>query len=91
MKLQEETIGSETLYEGVVVTVKKDKVLLENGRQSIREVVMHNGGVGILALDEQNNVLMVRQFRYPYHQVVLEIPAGQAGTRRRPACAENVS
>ena len=51
MKLQEETIGSETLYEGVVVTVKKDKVLLENGRQSIREVVMHNGGVGIVSLD----------------------------------------
>ena len=44
MKLPEENIGSETLYEGVVVTVKKDKVLLENGRQSIREVVMHNGG-----------------------------------------------
>lgn len=89
MKLQEETIGSETLYEGVVVTVKKDKVLLENGRQSIREVVMHNGGVGILALDEQNNVLMVRQFRYPYHQVVLEIPAGKLERGEDPlACGK---
>ena len=89
MKLQEETIGSETLYEGVVVTVKKDKVLLENGRQSLREVVMHNGGVGILALDEQNNVLMVRQFRYPYHQVVLEIPAGKLERGEDPlACGK---
>ena len=89
MKLQEENIGSETLYEGVVVTVKKDKVLLENGRQSIREVVMHNGGVGILALDEQNNVLMVRQFRYPYHQVVLEIPAGKLERGEDPlACGK---
>ena len=89
MKLQEETIGSETLYEGVVVTVKKDKVLLENGRQSIREVVMHNGGVGILALDEKNNVLMVRQFRYPYHQVVLEIPAGKLERGEDPlACGK---
>lgn len=89
MKLQEETVGSETLYEGVVVTVKKDKVLLENGRQSIREVVMHNGGVGVLALDEQNNVLMVRQFRYPYRQVVLEIPAGKLERGEDPlACGK---
>lgn len=77
MKLQEETIGSEILYQGVIVTVKKDTVLLENGKQSIREVIMHHGGVGIIALDEQSNVLMVRQFRYPYHQTVLEIPAGK--------------
>ena len=53
----------------------RDTVELENGKTSAREVVCHNGGVCVAALTEQNEVLLVRQFRYPYKEVLLELPA----------------
>jgi len=52
-------------------------VALPNGATASREIVDHPGGVGILALDENNNVLTVTQFRYAYGQTLLEIPAGK--------------
>ena len=55
----------------------RDTVELENGKTSAREVVCHNGGVCVAALTEQNEVLLVRQFRYPYKEVLLELPAGK--------------
>lgn len=54
-----------------------DDVELEDGKKSKREVVNHPGGVTVAALDDDNNLLFVRQFRYPYKEVVLELPAGK--------------
>lgn len=54
-----------------------DDVELEDGKKSKREVVNHPGGVTVAALDNDNNLLFVRQFRYPYKEVVLELPAGK--------------
>ena len=77
MKLTEKTLDSKTIFEGKIIRFKKDTVQLENGVQASREVVMHPGGVCVIAMTEQQEVLMVRQFRYPYNKVLLEIPAGK--------------
>ena len=73
----EKTIASQTLFEGRIIEVRKDKVELENGRQSTRELVLHHGGVCVAALDEQDRILLVRQFRYPYGKEIIELPAGK--------------
>lgn len=77
MHLEEKTISSEMMYDGRIVKLLRDSVELENGKTALREVIRHPGGVGIVPLDEENNVLMVRQFRYPHGRVLLEIPAGK--------------
>ena len=77
MNLDEKTVKSETVYEGRVISLIKDTVTLPNGDTATREVVTHRGGVGVIAEDENGNILFVKQFRYPYKEVVLEIPAGK--------------
>lgn len=77
MDLTEKTLGSQQIFDGVIVKLRRDTALLPNGAQAGREVVEHPGGVGVVALDESGNVLMVRQFRYPLGGLLLEIPAGK--------------
>ena len=77
MELKEEMVSQQTVYEGVIVNVRRDKARLVDGRITNREVVEHPGGVAIFAIDEEDKVIMVRQFRYPVGEVVLELPAGK--------------
>ncbi|MBE7035227.1 MAG: NUDIX hydrolase [Ruminococcaceae bacterium] len=77
MNLIEKTIGKEEIFEGKIIKVSRDTVELPNGELATRELVEHPGGVAVVALDNEQNVYMVRQFRYPFQQVVLEIPAGK--------------
>ncbi len=77
MKLFEETLKSEILYSGKIVTLRKDQARLENGQEALREVVEHPGGVCVLALEEDNTTYIVRQFRYPFSLVTTELPAGK--------------
>ena len=77
MKLYEKTLASETKFEGRIIKVILDDVELENGKTAKREVVRHNGGVCVAALTENDEVLLVRQFRYPYKEILLELPAGK--------------
>ena len=77
MKLTEKTIASKSIFEGKVLHVKLDEVELENGERALREVVEHPGGVCVAALTENRELLFVRQFRYPYKEIVLELPAGK--------------
>ncbi len=77
MKLEEKTLSSETIYSGKVITVQLDKAELPNGDTALREVVKHPGGVTIAALTNNNELLFVRQFRYPFKEIVLELPAGK--------------
>ena len=77
MHLEEKKLSSEKIFDGVVVKLQRDTVLLEDGNTATREVIMHPGGVGILPLDDEGYVYMVRQFRYPHGRVMLEIPAGK--------------
>ena len=89
MDLTEKTLESHVLYEGKIIRVRKDTALLPNGKQAPREVVEHPGGVGIVPLDSDGCVLMVRQFRYPLGKTLLEIPAGKMEPGEDPqVCAE---
>ena len=73
----EKTLNSDTRFEGRVFTVTVDKVELENGRTSTREVVHHHGGACIAALTENDEIYLVRQFRYAFGQELWELPAGK--------------
>ncbi|MCR5113248.1 MAG: NUDIX hydrolase [Acholeplasmatales bacterium] len=77
MDMTEKKIKGEVLFEGKVVRLEKDEVLCPNGAISYREVVRHNGGAAILCITKDNKVLLERQFRYPYDEVIYEIPAGK--------------
>ncbi len=77
MKLEETILSSERIYEGKIINLRRDKVALEDGREAVREIVEHPGGVGILPLDGDGNVYMVRQYRHGAREAVLEIPAGK--------------
>lgn len=73
----EKQLTTKPIYQGKILELHADTVLLENGSEALREVVLHHGGVGILPVDEQQNLLLVRQFRYPTGGELLEIPAGK--------------
>lgn len=77
MHLEEKTISVEQIYNGKIIDVTRERVLLENKSEAYREVVHHSGGVCILPINDRGEVLFVRQFRYPFKEVLLEIPAGK--------------
>lgn len=77
MKLEEKTLEKEYIYNGKIINVRVDVAELPNGRTAKREVVEHPGGVAIVPLTDDMEVLLVKQFRYPYGEVIQEIPAGK--------------
>lgn len=77
MDLTEKKVSSQTIYRGKIVTLTVDQARLPDGTLALREVVYHPGGVAILALDQDNTVTLVRQYRYPIGQLLLELPAGK--------------
>ena len=72
----EQMISSERVFDGRIVRVRTDAVLLPNGRNATREVVEHRPSVVVVPIDADGNVILVRQYRYPAEQVLLEAPAG---------------
>ncbi len=77
MKFTEKTIKSESIYKGRILNVYVDDVELCNGRMTKREHMEHPGGVAVLPLLDNGDVICVSQHRYPYHTELLEIPAGK--------------
>ena len=77
MQLEEKGVSSRLIYDGKVVHLYEDEVLLPNGAQARREYVKHIGAVCVLALNDAGEVILERQFRYPFHQELIEIPAGK--------------
>ena len=75
--LLEQRISSEEVYHGKIVHLFKDIVRLPNGKNAIREVLRHPGAVAVVPLTEDGNVILVRQYRYPFAETMLEIPAGK--------------
>lgn len=65
------------IYSGRIIDVHNDRITLVDGDEAYREVVEHPGGVAIVGLTEDNEILLVRQFRYPYKETIYEIPAGK--------------
>lgn len=76
-ELTEQFISRESIFEGKVLHVVRDRVRLPNGGEAIRELCLHVGAVAVLPLYPDGTVLMERQFRYPHRRVFLEIPAGK--------------
>lgn len=81
MNLEEKQLKAEYLYKGKIINLRRDEALLPNGNTAMREIIEHPGGVCVAALTDNDEVLMVRQFRYPYSEVVLEIPAGKRDSK----------
>lgn len=77
MNLEEKQLEKEYIYKGRIINIRKDTALLPNGSTALREVIEHPGGVCVVPLTDDNCLLMVRQFRYPYFESILEIPAGK--------------
>ena len=77
MHLFEKTVSSDLIFDGKIITVKKDTAELENGEIVNRELVVHPGGVCIVPINDKGEILMVKQFRYPFQTVLTEIPAGK--------------
>ena len=77
MDFTEKKVKSGYKFHGKIMSVRVDDALLPNGKPCKREVCEHVGGVGILPIDENRIVTLVRQYRYPYETTTLEIPAGK--------------
>lgn len=75
--LTEKTIARSTVFQGCLLRLDVDRVELPDGNTAPREYIRHPGGVGVVALTENREVLLVRQYRYPYGAIVTEIPAGK--------------
>ena len=84
MELTEKPLSRRDIFEGKVVSLHVDTVELPDGTTSIREVVEHVDGVAVLALDEDNNVLTVTQYRYVFAKPMLELPAGKLDGGEEP-------
>lgn len=77
MNLTEKTLSQQYIFEGKILKMRLDEALLPDGTVAGREVVEHPGGVAVAALTEDDCLLFVRQFRYPYGEIIPEIPAGK--------------
>ena len=77
MHLQEKTVGTEPIFDGKIIQVQRDQAELENGAVVTRELVIHPGGVCIVPINENGEVYLVKQFRYPFQEVLTEVPAGK--------------
>ena len=84
MEFYEKPVESKIVYRGLVVDIRFDTAELQNGSRAPREVVVHSGGVGIIPVTKDGKVLMVRQYRYPMEEELLEIPAGKLADGEAP-------
>ena len=76
-QFEEKQIEREEIFDGAVLHVVKDKVLLPDGNTSYREFCLHKGAVAVIPITDNGEAVMVRQFRYAHHREFLEIPAGK--------------
>ena len=77
MDQEEKTTKKNLIYDGKILQLYNDEILTPGGKVAYREYVNHHGGASVLAVDDDNNIYMVEQYRYAYKQLLLEIPAGK--------------
>lgn len=77
MVFEEKTVSSKTVFQGKIIDVRVDMVALPNGEIAQRDIVKHPGGVGIVAITDDDKIIMVKQFRKPIEKAIYEIPAGK--------------
>lgn len=89
LSFEEKTVDSKLIFEGKIVKLKVDDIRLPDGSMGFREVIEHSGAAAILAITEEKKIIMVRQFRYPIKQELIEIPAGKVEPGEDPLdCAK---
>jgi ADP-ribose pyrophosphatase len=89
MMMKEKTISSRSIYDGRIITVRVDEVELPNGKTASREIVHHNGAVAVLAVTDEEKIVLVRQYRKPMDRILIEVPAGKLeGDEDPKSCAE---
>jgi len=82
-------LQSEKKYRGKIIDLTIDRIRYDSGKESIREVVEHPGGAVIVAMFENNDILMIRQYRHPFKKEVIELPAGKLDPNEDPMhCAQ---
>lgn len=84
MRLEEKTLAVNNVFDGRIIHVHVDDIELSNGNPGYREVVEHPGGVCIAAVTEKNELLFGKQFRYPFKEITLELPAGKVEKGEEP-------
>ena len=84
MIFEEKTLSEKLIYDGRIITVHLDDIELPDGTKATREVVEHSGGVCVAAMTEEKELYFVRQYRYPYKKVLLELPAGKLERGENP-------
>ncbi len=77
MIYEEKTVSTKRIYDGIVVNLRVDTVELPDGKTALRDIVEHPGGVGIVAITDDNKILMVKQYRKPIEKAIIELPAGK--------------
>ena len=80
MEFEEKTLKSEKIFDGVLLHLVREEVLLPNGKTSVREMIRHPGAVAMIPFTSDGKMVMVRQFRKPLDRTVVEIPAGKLET-----------
>ena len=85
--LREKTLSTEIKYTGCIINVRLDDVLLSDGKEHFREVVEHPGGVVIIPMLDNDTIILVRQWRYPVGQELIEFPAGKLNKGENPFLA----
>ncbi len=76
-KFEEKTIHSEPIFQGKVISLKVDDVLLPNGKESKREIINHPGAVAIIPITDNGKLILVEQYRKALERSIIEIPAGK--------------
>ncbi|MFC4387724.1 NUDIX hydrolase [Gracilibacillus marinus] len=77
MNFEEKTVKTNHIFSGKIIQLQVDDVLLPNGEMSKRELIKHPGAVAIIAMTENNKLVMVKQYRKPLEKTLVEIPAGK--------------
>ena len=70
-------VEKKKIFEGVVFDIQVDKIIYDSGNESVREVVVHNGGAVVLPITDEGKLILVKQFRYPFQKFLIEAPAGK--------------
>lgn len=81
MDLEEQVVAHEPIYDGAIINVERQTVTLPNGETAYREVVHHSGAVAVMAITDEQKMILVRQWRAPIKRTTLEIPAGKLDDR----------
>lgn len=82
--LSEQTVSSQTVFHGVLLHVKSDRVRLNNGSEATREYILHPGAAMVIAMLDARTIVLERQYRYPLKRHFIELPAGKIDPGEEP-------